>query len=488
MPTHHIAIIGSGFAGLAAAIRLRQGGYTDIVVLERSSAIGGTWRDNTYPGCACDVPSHLYSYSFAPNPNWSRRFAPQPEIAQYLHDCIERFDIGDWLRLNHEVLSAQWDTDQGQWLVNTSRGLFTATILLSAAGPLSAPRLPSIPGLETFTGTAFHTAHWDQGHDLSGQRVGIIGTGASAVQLLPHIAPRVAGLSVFQRSAPWIVPRHDRRIRDAERLTYRRVPVAQRLVRASAYWSREAIVSALLTNSRLRRLAEGRAHRHRERQVSDPKLRALLTPDYQLGCKRVLLSDDFYPALGLPHVEVLTTPIAEIKDNAVILTDGTARALDTLIYGTGFRATAPPLAATLQGRDGRSLREVWREHPGAYLGTTVTGFPNFFLLVGPNTGLGHNSIIAMIEAQLRYILGSIDYLRDNAMGSVEVRASAQAGFTADVQRRMSATVWVTGGCSSWYLDAQGRNTTLWPGSVGRFRRATARFDPAAHLITIRQFT
>jgi cation diffusion facilitator CzcD-associated flavoprotein CzcO len=477
-----IAIAGTGFGGLGAAIRLRRAGFEDLLVLERADDLGGTWRDNGYPGCACDVPSHLYSFSFAPNPAWSRAFSPRGEIWSYLRDCAERAGVLPHVRYGHELLAAAWDDAAGHWRIETAAGHYTADVLVSATGGLSEPSAPALPGLDTFAGTVFHSARWNHDHDLAGREVAVIGTGASAIQFVPEIAPAVGRLRLFQRTPPWVLPRRDRAVSAAERWLYRAVPAAQRLARARIYWSRE-LFGLAFRHPRLMRLPQRLAERHLRRSVPDPALRAALTPDYSLGCKRVLLSDDYLPALTRSNVEVVTAGIAEVRPHAVVTADGVEHPADTIIFATGFHVTDAPIADRITGRDGRSLADTWRGSPEAYLGTCVAGFPNLFLLLGPNSGLGHNSVVVMVEAQIDYLVSALRYARAHGVRTVEPRPEAQAAFRAEVDQRMRTTMFATGGCTSWYYDRTGRNSTLWPGSSVEYRRRLRRFDPGPHVLT-----
>jgi cation diffusion facilitator CzcD-associated flavoprotein CzcO len=463
-----VAVLGCGFAGLAMAAKLRERGVRDFVVLERGAEVGGTWRDNIYPGAACDVPSHLYSLSFAPNPEWSRSFSAQPEIQQYLRRVADGCGVRAHLRLMHTVTAATWLERDQRWLVETDRGDFLARVVVSAAGSLSEPVTPRFEGLESFTGTVFHSARWRHDHDLSGERVAVIGTGASAIQFVPQIRRRVAHLTVFQRTPPWIIPRLDRPISTLEKRLYRRVPATQRFVRGAIYWGRESFALAFTRHTGLLRVPQALARRHLVRQMPDPELRAKLTPDYTIGCKRILISNDYYPALSRDNVTLETTGIAEVRDRSIITKDGVEHQVDTIIFGTGFQVTDPPIAHVLRGRDGRLLADEWADGMTAHRGTTIPGFPNFFLLVGPNTGLGHTSQVFMIEQQVHFVGQALALLADSAARTLEVRPEAVATDTAEVQARMDRTVWTTGGCASWYLDAGGRNTTLWPDFTFRF--------------------
>jgi cation diffusion facilitator CzcD-associated flavoprotein CzcO len=479
-PAHHrVAVVGAGFGGIGTAIRLKQQGYDDFVVFDRGDDVGGTWRDNSYPGCACDVPSHMYSLSFAPNPDWSRSFSGQQEIWEYLRRCVTTYGVGPNLRLGHEVLGAEWDEETGHWLIDTSRGRYTADVLVAAGGPLAEPSVPDLPGLQTFTGEVFHSARWNHDLDLAGRRVAVIGTGASAIQFVPRIAPQVARLHLFQRTAPWIMPRADRAITGLEKRLFRAFPPAQRAVRAGIYWAREGMATGFL-HPAVMRVAQRVARAHLRRTVPDPRLRAKLTPRYTMGCKRVLLSNDYYPALTRDNVKVVTDGIAEVRPAGIVTRDGTLHEVDTIIFGTGFHVTDAPVAKLIRGRDGRSLDEVWQGSMRAYQGTSVAGFPNLFMLLGPNTGLGHTSVVFMIECQITYLLSLLRHLDRTGVHAIEPTPQAQERFVADVDRRMVGTVWTSGGCRSWYLDDTGRNSTLWPGYTWSYWLRTRRFDPAAY--------
>ena len=477
-PHHHrIAIVGSGFAGLGAAVKLKQAGIEDFVVLERTADVGGTWNVNTYPGCQCDIPSHLYSFSFAPNPDWTRTYSLQPEIWEYLRRVSREQDIHPHIRFNREVTAARWDESAQAWRIETSAGELTAEILIAGPGPLSEPKLPKIDGIDTFEGTIFHSAEWDHEHSLLGKRVAVVGTGASSIQFVPHIQPGVSRLHLFQRTPPWVVPHRDRLTSRAERLLYRLFPPAQRLVRALVYWSRELFVFTLM-HPRAGSLPERAGRKHLHEQVPDPELRAKLTPRYRIGCKRTLISNDYYPTLAQPNVEVVTDSITAITPRGIVTADGEEREVDTIILGTGFHVTDMPVAEWVHGRGDRTMNDVWQGSPQAYLGTTVAGFPNLFLLVGPNTGLGHNSIVFMIESQLNYLMDCIAHLDRTGSRTFDVREDVQERFNDEIQRKLDGTVWTSGGCVSWYLDEHGRNATVWPGFTWPYRRRTRRFDPA----------
>jgi cation diffusion facilitator CzcD-associated flavoprotein CzcO len=482
LPNHaRLAIVGAGFSGLALGMRLLEEGIDDFVILERSTDVGGTWRDNTYPGCACDVPSHLYSFSFAPNPDWSRTYSEQPEIQDYIRRTAADRGVVSYVRFGHDVTGSRWDEEQQHWHVETSAGELTANYLVSAMGPLSAPAWPKVEGLESFEGNLFHSAEWDHNHDLTGDRVGVIGTGASAIQFVPAIQPQVEQLYVFQRTPPWVLPRPDRATTRFERWVYRRFPLLQRITRTLVYWRQELLmVPGLVYRPQIMKLGEIATRWQLRRHVADEKLRTELTPDYRLGCKRILISDEWYPALAEDNVEVVHSGIEEVRPRSIVTADGTEREVDTIILGTGFRATDMVGSEHIFGREGRSLRESWQGSPQAHLGTTVAGFPNLFLLVGPNLGPGHTSVVFYTESQVRYILETLKTLEARGATSFEVRKDVQDAYNADLQERMRKTVWTTGGCSSWYLDETGRNTTLWPGFSWELRLRTRSFDPSEH--------
>ena len=481
MSHHRLVIVGSGFSGLGMAIKLKQAGEQDFVVLERADEVGGTWRDNTYPGCRCDVPSHLYSFSFAPNPGWSSTFSPQAEILDYLRACAERYGVLPHVRFRHELLGADWDEESRLWRLDTSRGEMTAEVLIAGQGPLSDPRTPDLPGFENFEGAAFHSARWDHEHDLDGERVAVIGTGASAIQFVPAIQPRVDRLHVFQRTAPWVVPHPNRPLSSFERVLYRLLPPAQLAMRAGIYWARESFVLQF-RRPRLGGLVERIALRHLREQVPDPELREKLTPRYAMGCKRILPTNEWYPALTKPNVEVVTDPVREVRAHSIVTSDGSEHEVDTIIFGTGFHVTDIPMAHRIRGRDRRTLAEAWDGSPEAYKGTVVAGYPNLFFLVGPNTGLGHNSIVFMIESQVGYVMEALRAMRRRGARTLEVLPAAQAAYNAEVQSMTKGTVWVTGGCASWYIDRNGRNSTLWPTFTWPFRKRTQSFDEAAYAL------
>jgi cation diffusion facilitator CzcD-associated flavoprotein CzcO len=478
--TVDVAIVGSGFAGLGAAIRLAKSGRNDFVILEKSQSLGGTWRDNTYPGCACDVQSHLYSFSFAPNPNWTRQYARQPEIRAYLEDVADRFGLRARIRFGAAVTRAEWDRDH--WVVQTDDGsVLHARVLVWGTGPLHIPSLPEIDGLDEFGGTVFHSARWNHDHDLRGKRVAVVGTGASAIQFVPQIQPEVAELKLFQRTPPWVIPKPDRAIPERLRRLFRAFPPAQKVARALVYAGNEVLVSAFLKPRRMR-LIERFARRYVERSFAGrPDLRAKVTPEYTIGCKRILISNDYYPALKQHNVELVTEKIVRVTPGGVVTADGVEHEVDTIIFGTGFKV-GQGLAdgVSIIGRDGTKLADLWAEAPQALLGTTIAGFPNLFVMIGPNTGLGHTSMVYMIESQLNYLLDALRAVDEAGAVAIDTRRERQEAFNDAVQRRFEGSVWTHGGCSSWYLDEHGRNHMLWPDYTFVYRRRTRRINPVDH--------
>src|SRR4051794_2443749 len=472
-----VAIVGSGFSGMGIAIKLQQEGRRDFVVLERASDVGGTWHYNTYPGCACDVPSHLYSFSFAPNPRWTETYSKQPEIRSYLEQVADDFDIRPHIRFNHTVDTAGWNEDERRWEIETDQGTIHACVLVAGMGPLAEPSTPDLPGLEDFVGPAFHSARWDHDWDPKGKRVASIGTGASAIQYVPELQPDLERLHVFQRTPPWVFPHNNRPIREWERRLYSRSKLAQRLMRGGIYSGREVAVLGFVKNPRFMGVAERMAKRHMQKQISDPELLEKVTPDYTIGCKRILPSNKWYLALGEPNVELVTSGVKEVRGNAVVDEDGVEREVDAIVFGTGFHVTDMPVAHAVRGRAGRTLEEHWRGSPRAHLGLTIDDFPNFFLMLGPNTGLGHSSMVYMIESQIAHVMDALRALDTNGAEILEVREDVLERYNAKVDEQLDGTVWNTG-CKSWYLDATGRNSTLWPDWTWRFRQRAAGFDPA----------
>jgi cation diffusion facilitator CzcD-associated flavoprotein CzcO len=477
-------IVGAGFAGLCAAIKLAEDGETDVVVIERAGEVGGTWRDNTYPGACCDVPSQLYSFSFARNPEWTSSYSPQPEIQAYLRRVADDHGLRDRIVFDTELEQAVWDDDAQRWHCRTTSGEISVKVLVTGTGGLSEPRLPEIEGLGSFAGPLFHSARWDHDVDLAGKRVAVVGTGASAIQIVPELQKVVGHLDVYQRTAPWVIPRNDRHYSRPERLALRHVPALAKLYRTGIYWSHEGYVPMFTWQPRLGLPAEKAALLNLHHGVQDPVLREKLTPTFRLGCKRVLRSNTYYPAIASANVDLVTDPIARVTPTGIVT--GTPGAevehpVDVIVVATGFWTTELPIAERVVGRAGRTLAAEWADTGmSAYKGTTVRGFPNLFLLTGPNTGQGHTSVVFVIESQVAYLRDALRTMRARGLGAVEPRAAAQRRWNASVQRRMKRTVWNTGGCSSWYLDAHGRNTVLWPKSTFTFRRGLARFDTQAY--------
>jgi len=476
MPTDlRVIIVGAGFGGLCLAIKLKQAGIEDFVLLEKDADVGGTWWANTYPGCACDVQSLLYSFSFEPNPDWSHMFGRQPEILAYLRHCVEKYRLAPHIRLSSEVTCAAYQDADRKWLVETADSMrYRAGILVAATGPLSRPALPDIPGLDRFDGKVFHSARWAHDYTLQGKRVAVIGTGASAIQIVPAIAPQVAQLHLCQRTPPWVLPRPDRAVSRLERWLFRRWPLAQRIARMVMYWRLESRAVVFIVWPRLGALLKALGRWNIRRQVGDPDLQAKLTPEYPPGCKRLLLSNDYYAALNRANVHLVTDPVREITATGVVTSAGDQLAVDAIILATGFQATAPFPEGMISGSHGVDITDRWRGGIEAYKGISVSGFPNFFMLAGPNTGLGHNSVVFMLEAQVGYIMQAVSAMESGSIDSLEVRPEIEAEFNRQLQRRLARTVWASG-CRSWYLDANGRNVTLWPGFTVEYWFRTRRF-------------
>lgn len=478
-PHHRVAVVGTGFGGLGIAHQLRRAGVDDVVLLERADGVGGVWRDNTYPGAACDVQSHLYSFSFAKKPDWTREFSPQPEILGYLQACAREFGLLDRIRFGTEVTGMDWEDGAQRWRVETTAGPLTADVVVLAAGVLSDPAIPELPGIERFEGPQFHSATWRHDVDLTGKAVAVVGTGASAIQFVPAIQPQVAALTLFQRTPPWVMPRHDGPIaaRKVERL--RRHPRLRTLERLKIAIERELFIVGF-RNPGVMRLPERVARKHLAEQVSDPVKRAKLTPSFRIGCKRILLSNDYLRALDQPNADVVTSGIAEVRARSIVDRDGIEHDADVIVHGTGFRIHDLPWARWVRGRDGRTLAEAWQGSMKAYRGTTVAGFPNLALIHGPNIGTGHTSVIEMYEGQFRYIVAAVRHMDTHGIGALEPTAEAQRRDVEEVDAMTEGTVWTAGGCSSWYLDETGRNSALWPGSTVGFRLRTRRFVAADH--------
>ena len=473
---HEVIILGAGFAGIGAAIMLRKADI-DFVVLEKALSVGGVWRENTYPDCACDVPSAFYCYSFAPNPAWSHLFAKQPEIKRYAEDTVARTGIDDAIRFGHELQAARWNASSALWELETCAGPYTARFIIVATGPMHEPVTPALPGLETFRGERFHSAHWDHGVDLRGKRVAVIGTGASAIQFVPAIQPLAASLTVFQRSAPWVLPKLDARISARWQRRFARFPALQSALRGLLSLQFELLNSSV-QRPRARRRLERAALRNIHSAVRDPALRARLTPDFDIGCKRILQSNNWYPALAQPNVMV-SSDVKEVRGNTLIAGDGPVHEADVIIFGTGFKGAEPPIAARITGASGRTLADLWNGSPEAYLGTTVPDCPNCFFTLGPNL-YAFSSAFVMIEAQVEYILGALRHARENGLRSLRPREAVVADYNHDLQEALQQSVFNIGGCSSYFIDRNGRNSTNWPWSIRELRRRLRRFDAAAY--------
>ena len=472
-----VAIVGAGFSGICMAIKLRRAGIP-FTVLEKAARVGGVWRDNTYPGAACDIPSHLYSYSFEPSHDWARKYGQQPEIESYVDHCARKYRVHEHIRFGHEAEGADFDEATGRWRIRISGGgELEARFLVAATGQLSLPADPKVPGLDAFDGKVFHSARWDHDYDLNGKRVAVVGTGASAIQFVPKIAPRVERMHIFQRSAPYVLPKPDRPYTPLEKYLYRHFPALLAVSRTRQYAYHEMRVVPL-TKGRGLSLLHRSWERYMHSQVKDERLRELLTPDYPIGCKRVLISNDWYPAVTRPDVELVPAGLTDVRADRVTAADGTEREVDTIIFGTGF-ATKDFLAPmAIRGRDGRELHELWSARGGAeaYLGIAVSGFPNLFILYGPNTNLGHNSIIYMLESQTDYVLEAIRHAGAYGAKWLDVRPEAQDEFNREIHKRLSGTVWQAG-CDSWYVTERGKNTNNWPSFTFEYRRRTRYFDP-----------
>jgi cation diffusion facilitator CzcD-associated flavoprotein CzcO len=484
-----VAILGAGFAGICMAVKLLEAGREDFLIFEKAAGVGGTWRDNTYPGCACDVPAHLYSYSFAQNPHWSRTYATQPEILAYLEGIAARADVHRRIAFSTPIASLTWDETAARWRLATADGrTFTARVVVSAVGALHVPRLPNLPGMHRFEGDAFHSARWRHDVDLAGRKVAVIGTGASAIQFIPEIAPLVGSLTIFQRSAPWVMPRRDRPLSRLARMLLTWVPGLLRLRRAAQYWQAEIVALGFAYKPKFVGRGQKRAHDHLEKSIPGRLLRRIVMPQYTLGCKRTLKSDDYYPTLRRANVRIVTRHITEVRPRSLVTGDGREWPCDLIIHATGFKPFNPAAGMRIRGRGGRLLADDWRDGPEAFRGVAVAGYPNYFMLMGPNTGLGHNSIVFMIEAQVRYVLQCLRWLDQRLLDVVEVRPEVQRDYNATLQQRFERTVWrSTRGsawqlpCSSWYAPGGGKNTALWPGFSAAYWLAMRRADIADYV-------
>ena len=475
-----VVIVGTGFSGLGMAIQLRKQGRDDFVILEKADEVGGTWRDNAYPGCACDIQSHMYSFSFEQNPNWTRSFSPQPEIWDYLRRVAKKYDLYRHVRFGQEMTGARWDSDEHRWHVATRGGDgFAGKYLVNGVGALHIPQIPQLAGIHRFQGETFHSAQWNHDFDVRGKRVAVIGTGASAIQFVPQLAPDARELTLFQRTPPWVMPKPDHAMPAWVRALFRAVPGAQRAYRTLLYWLLEARAIGFNGHPGVMKIGQRFAKANIDRSIADPRLRAKLTPDYTMGCKRVLISNDYYPALARDDVGVNTTGVKEVRAHSVVDGDGVEHEVDAIIYGTGFHVTDAFDNLDIIGDGGRNLSKEWAtEGMRTHLGITVSGFPNLFFLLGPNTGLGHNSVVFMIESQIRYIAEAIGIVERAGAEALAPRPDVQARFNGEIQRKLGKGVWTKGGCTSWYLDAKGVNRTIWPGFTWRYWLTTRQVRPA----------
>lgn len=479
-PEHHrVVVIGAGFAGIGIGVKLGELGITDYVICERNESVGGTWFEHTYPGCGCDIPTHLYSFSFARNPGWSRLFPKQDEILEYLRGVADERGVTGHIRFGCEMLRSSWDEDTCRWRVETSQGVLSCDVLVSAIGATAEPDEPDIPGLEAFAGHRFHSARWDWDHDLAGKRVAVIGTGPAAAQFLPQIQPEVAELKVFQRTPPWVIPHFDRPVPGIERLLYRALPLAQDVQRNLFFGLYEACGVGFRGRTELIAPIEALGRAHLRRQVRDPELRAKLTPRYRFGCKRPILSNTYYPALAADNTEVVTSGIERITRDALVTADGERHEVDTLITAIGYRYSRSLLVDRIVGSGGRTLGDTWDRSPRAYLGTAVPGFPNFFILLGPNS-IGINSVVFSLEAQIRYVSEALELMDRESVERIELVPTALDDYVAECDERSAGSVWTDGGCTAYYLDESGRNFAIYPGFASEYRRRTRKFDPAPY--------
>lgn len=473
-PVLSAIIIGSGFGGTGMAIQLDQAGISDFLILEKADEVGGTWRDNHYPGSGCDVPSHLYSYSFEPRTDWPHKYARQPDIHAYIKYCVNKYNLRSRLRLGCEITSAQFDEQEGLWRLNSAAGdELRCRALITACGQLNRPLMPQLEGLEDFSGPAFHSARWQHDVDLSGKHVAVIGTGASAIQFVPQIVPQVASLALFQRSAPYVIPKDDRQYDDNKRARLARFGWLNQLDRVWQYCTHEVRALGFVYFPKLVKQTEKVALNHMRKHITDPQKRAALTPDYPMGCKRILISNNYYPALADEKVELITEAIERVVPEGVQTRDGQLHPADVLIYGTGFAATEFLSPMQITGLQGQDLNHAWQSGAEAYKGICISGFPNLFMLYGPNTNLGHNSIIYMLESQFSYIVQCVQTLQRRRLRYLNVRAEAQSSYNQGIQHTAKRTVWAQG-CSSWYLTAEGKQTVNWPGFTFAYRHLTRK--------------
>jgi cation diffusion facilitator CzcD-associated flavoprotein CzcO len=474
-----IAVVGAGFGGVGAAVMLRRAGFEDVVVFERGDRVGGVWHHNTYPGAACDVPSHLYEFSFAPNPRWSRRYSPQAEIQAYLEDVARRYGVLDRVRTSTEVRAASWNEEDGKWVLTTSAGEHEADVLLTACGQLSVPSVPPIPGLEHFGGPVFHTAQWRHDVELAGKRVAVIGTGCSAIQVVPAIQPIVSHVEVFQRSPGWTIARMDFAYSERTKRLLERFPALQRLDRASIFAFHELAAAAMTSKPWLRPVFRAMCRFQINRFIKDPELRRKVTPTDEIACKRVMVTDDWYPTLTEPNVSLVTDAITEIAPGGVRTADGARHPADLLVLATGFKTHGFVAPMEITGVGGRTLAEEWKDVPRAYLGLSVPRFPNMFLIYGPNTNGGSGSVIYTIEAGVTHVIAALRELDRAGARRIEVQREAAEAFDRELRDALRSTVWHTG-CTNWYVDQNGNDPNQWPWLWSTYRRRTAIIAPGAY--------
>ncbi|RZG84072.1 NAD(P)/FAD-dependent oxidoreductase [Acinetobacter sp. WCHAc060033] len=477
--TTQVAIIGSGFGGLAMAIRLLQANIHDFIILEKADAVGGTWRENQYPGAACDVQSHMYSLSFAPKTDWSKRYAEAPEIYDYIQDLIHDYDLKKYIQFNQEVVSTQYDEDHFNWHLTLKNGQkIDAQFVVFASGPLHVPQIPNIKGIEKFKGEVFHSSHWNHDYNLNQKNVASIGTGGSAIQYIPEIAPKVENLYVFQRTPAWVIPRDERAYNALDKKLFNRFEWFTKLHRARLYWSNESRVVPIVKPAAMKYMQKA-GELFIRYQVKDKALGKKLTPNYVMGCKRILVSNKYFPTFNRKNVELVTDAIQELTENGIITKDGKERKIDCLIYGTGF-ITDPRIylkSFECYGENGLELKDAWKDGAESFYGVCTKGFPNLFQLLGPNTVLGHNSVIFMIESQVNYILQLMQMVGKTKTQAIAVKANVQDQFNEDVQKKLEGTVWQSG-CVSWYQQDGGKNFSLWPTYTWKFWLQTRKANPA----------
>lgn len=482
MTTHSkIIIIGAGFAGVGMGIQLKRTGRDDFLIIERADDVGGTWRDNHYPGVACDVPSHLYSFSYLPKPDWSRVFSPGPEIQQYIHECAADEGLLPHIHFGTDMLSCRWSDATRLWTVETSKGGYTCNVLITGTGHLADSHLPEIEGIESFTGDVFHSANWNHDVPLEGKRIGVVGSGASAIQIVPEMQKLASELVVFQRSAPYMIPRWDRAFTEGEKRMFRRDPSTVEAMRSEIFWAGEYNFAQRRNIPRFLNEAKAMALGNLEANVADPELRAKLTPNYEVGCKRLLISNSYYPAMCADNSTLEASALSRIEGSMVYGASGEGYELDVLVLATGFEAVRPPFAARIYGTEGISLDAHWDKGMQAYDSIAVNGYPNLFIINGPNTGLGHNSVVYIIEAQVDYILEALDHIEAENVEIFEATRAAEDAYMDKLQGRANGTVWLAGGCKSWYVDPRsGRLTLVWPDYAHSFRDENGTFHPEGY--------